>query len=176
MSDKQNSSGSFHSEAQEEIELTGEAQTALREQLATLPSPAPQPGFNHQLLAALSSGRDFAPWRTQALVRLRWMLLPCALGFCITWPLLHWGLFTKLPSPAPVPGPMSVNAAPALLPLPTEVIPTTPKNLPPGWLPKVQDKQPKQGPGTGIMGGMSMLGAPRANPIKASTSTHQGRQ
>src|SRR5690242_201954 len=75
-------------------ELTQEEQSALQNALTDLPTPPIRADFNKGLLAALTSGRDFAPWWRQILARLGWMLLPAILGCLVGVGLIH----TWLPS------------------------------------------------------------------------------
>jgi hypothetical protein len=123
-------------------ELTQEEQSALHQGLTDLPAPSTRPDFNRSLLAALTSGRDFAPWWRQALTRAGWMFLPAILGCVVGVGLIHAWMPSRirqmpiLPSPPRHTG--MVPGMPALdgLPMPSQTLPASEETLPREWLPK----------------------------------------
>jgi len=100
-----------------EVLLEPQVASALQSGLATLPTPEPQTRFNSQVLNLLTSGREFASWPQQALLRLRWMLIPLVLGFVLTFALAV-RVFRPLPAPEEYRLDHPTLHAPALTPLP----------------------------------------------------------
>src|SRR5689334_4561353 len=141
MSDDMNNPSSALPEDTEEFPLSPQEQETLQQSLNALPTPKPSSSFNLRLLASLTDGRDFSPWPRQVMVRLRWMLLPAALGSLALLTFGRWSPRVRESSPPPPTTSFftELNGAalkePALPPLPTQIIPTTPQTLPKEWQP-----------------------------------------
>src|SRR5947208_106566 len=100
-----------------EILLEPPLASTLQTGLARLPTPALQTRFNQQVLNLLTSEREFDAWPQQALLRLRWMLIPTILGFVLTL-VLAIRMCRPIPMPEERPHLSSSLTAPALPPLP----------------------------------------------------------